>query len=180
MTRASLGIRGLSVTIPHKEPVMKWLAKIDGAVPRRGGRQHDLVSRKRRAVGFQHRLPRRDGQPGGRARSPEASRNDFCKGKVGAGAGRGGAARAIAYGLARRGADVILASRTSSGPSPGKVRRLPGGRLGGPPSTIAPDILVNCTRWACIPTSMKLRTRSITSSHRWSCSTRSTTRKARC
>ena len=58
-----LGIRGLSVTIPHKEAVLKWLGKVDGAVQgsRRG--QHDPV-RERRTVRLQHRLSRGDGQPG--------------------------------------------------------------------------------------------------------------------
>ena len=38
-----LGIRGLSVTIPHKEAILKSLGKIDGHVPRRGRGQYRAV-----------------------------------------------------------------------------------------------------------------------------------------
>ena len=57
------GIQGLSVTIPHKEEIVKLLTEADGAV--RGiGAANTVVFRGRRPQRLQHRLPRRHEQPG--------------------------------------------------------------------------------------------------------------------
>ena len=60
--RPGVGIRGLSVTIPHKEDVVKQLTEADGAV--RGiGAANTVVFEDQAAAGLQHRLSRGDGQP---------------------------------------------------------------------------------------------------------------------
>ncbi len=57
------GIKGLSVTIPHKEEVVKLLTEADGTV--RGiGAANTVVFQRRRPQRIQHRLPGRHEQPG--------------------------------------------------------------------------------------------------------------------
>ena len=54
-----MGVAGLSVTIPHKESIIRRLSQVDGAV--RGiGAANTVVFEERRQR-LQHRLPRRDG-----------------------------------------------------------------------------------------------------------------------
>jgi hypothetical protein len=57
-----LGIRGLSVTIPHKEAIAKFLTKVDPAV------RHAVTSSSARRIGLQHRLQGGDRLPGSGAR----------------------------------------------------------------------------------------------------------------
>ena len=58
-----LGIKGLSVTIPHKEDVVRYLTQGDGAV--RGiGAANTVVFDEATGRGLQHRLPGVHGQPG--------------------------------------------------------------------------------------------------------------------
>jgi len=110
---AELGVRGLSVTIPHKESVLKRLTKIDGAV-RGVSAANTILYDAEGLSGFNtdyraamdslaEALEVKEG--------PEAA--SYLKGKTALVLGAGGAARAVAFGLTRRGAEVILASRTA-------------------------------------------------------------------
>ncbi|MBI2824322.1 MAG: shikimate dehydrogenase [Planctomycetia bacterium] len=108
-----LGIRGLSVTIPHKETILKKLDKVDGAV--RGVAAANTVLFENGCLsGFNtdyraamdslaESLEVQDASSAGR----------YLQGKLALVMGAGGAGRAIAFGLARRGAEVVIASRTS-------------------------------------------------------------------
>lgn len=105
----SLGVKGLSVTIPHKEEVIELLEKADDAT---------------REIGACNTLAWREGKLHGYntdARAAMASLDHLfggdenesgLRGKLVLLLGAGGVSRAIAYGLSRRGADVLIASRT--------------------------------------------------------------------
>ncbi len=101
------GFKGLSVTIPHKEAALLHCTKVDGAA-RAIGAINTLVFRDDEVLGFNtdykaamncidERLP--------------SDRRDAAGRTYGAGLGAGGAARAVAFGLIRRGADVIISGR---------------------------------------------------------------------
>ncbi len=104
-----LGISGLSVTIPHKEEVLRFLSKIDGAV--RGiGAANTVVFDERETVGYNtdYRAAM-DSLDNAAGVSETVS---ALAGKTTLVLGAGGVARAIAFGLKRRQADVIICSRT--------------------------------------------------------------------
>jgi len=105
-----LGIKGLSVTIPHKESVARHLTQVDSAV--KGIKAcNTLVFRDGKIIGYntdckaamdslEHEL----GEIGA-APSPLADKRVMVL-------GAGGVSRAILYGLKKRGAKAIVASRT--------------------------------------------------------------------
>jgi 3-dehydroquinate dehydratase/shikimate dehydrogenase len=139
----ALGVRALSVTIPHKELVLKKLKQVDETTE---GIQaaNTLVFGPQGIEGYNtdHQaamdsLEAAIEQQTGRAASLE--------GKIALVLGAGGAAKAIAYGLKRRKADVVIAGRT-----PQRAQQL-ASRLGcrvidwSARYTIDPDILINCT-----------------------------------
>jgi 3-dehydroquinate dehydratase/shikimate dehydrogenase len=106
----ALGIRGLAVAAPHREAIASKLTKVDPAVKGIGA-VNTVVFRDADVVGYntdckaameslEHAL-REAGQPA-----------SFPKGRVVLLLGAGGVARAIAYGLRRRGAKTTVASRT--------------------------------------------------------------------
>jgi 3-dehydroquinate dehydratase/shikimate dehydrogenase len=105
-----LDIRGLSVTIPHKEAIAKYLTKVDPAV---------------KGIGAVNTVLFKDNQVLGYNTDYKAAMDSLenALGAVGANPsplqdkrvlvlGAGGVARAITYGLARRGAKPTVASRT--------------------------------------------------------------------
>jgi len=109
-----LGIRGLSVTIPHKETIAKFLTKVDPAVKGIGA-VNTVLFKDRDVVGYntdykaamdclEHVL----GGP------PAPGSPSRLKDKRVLVLGAGGVARAVMYGLQRRGAKTIIASRTRS------------------------------------------------------------------
>jgi 3-dehydroquinate dehydratase/shikimate dehydrogenase len=105
----TLGIRGLSVTIPHKEAVLNHCDRIDGAV--RGiGAANTLVFQEDGICAFNtdYRAAMRCLDE----RLDTAARRTPLAGHTALILGAGGAARAIAFGLVRRGADVAIAGRT--------------------------------------------------------------------
>lgn len=107
-----LGIRGLSVTIPHKEAVLKGLGKVDGAV-RGVAAANTILYEPEGRSGFNTDYRAAMDSLAEALEAPEGPENStYLKGKTSLVLGAGGAARAIAYGLARRGAEVIVASRT--------------------------------------------------------------------
>ena len=110
-----LGIRGLSVTIPHKEAIAKFLTKVDPAVKGIGA-VNTVLFKGDEVLGYntdykaamdclENRAGRRRAARTARAR---------CKDKKVLVLGAGGVARAVMYGLQRRGAKTTIASRTRS------------------------------------------------------------------
>lgn len=105
-----LGIKGLSVTIPHKESVARHLTQVDPAVKGINA-CNTLLFRDGKIIGYntdckaamdslEHELGEIGAQP-----SPLADKRVMVL-------GAGGVSRAILYGLKKRGARTIVASRT--------------------------------------------------------------------
>jgi 3-dehydroquinate dehydratase / shikimate dehydrogenase len=106
-----LGIKGLSVTIPHKQAIMSYVSNIEGAA---------------RDIGAVNTILFRDGERQGYNTDYHAAMESIFEG-IGESEGQnplagrlvlvlgaGGVARAIAYGLKQRDADVVIANRTES------------------------------------------------------------------
>jgi 3-dehydroquinate dehydratase/shikimate dehydrogenase len=109
-----LGIRGLSVTIPHKEAIAKFLTKVDPAVKGIGA-VNTVLFKDDQVLGYntdykaamdclEHVL-------GGAVVPGKPSSLENKRVLV---LGAGGVARAVMYGLQRRGAKTTIASRTKS------------------------------------------------------------------
>ncbi len=107
-----LNIRGLAVTIPHKEAIVPLLARKDGAIERTGSCNTVVVQPDGAWVGYNTDY-----------RAAMESMEQALGGKNDAGdsplhskqvliLGAGGVARSIAFGAARRGAGVTLCNRT--------------------------------------------------------------------
>ncbi|MBN2217932.1 MAG: shikimate dehydrogenase [Pirellulales bacterium] len=102
-----LGLKGLSVTIPHKEAVLPMLTKADGVV-RRIGACNTIVLNGKDRVGYntdyRAAMESLEEALGG----VDGDANPLT-GKTALVLGAGGVGKAIACGLARRGAVVVLA-----------------------------------------------------------------------
>lgn len=144
----ALGIRGLSVTIPHKEMVLRRMAKADRATQGIGA-ANTLLWSNGEAVGYntdcQAAIDSLKIAAAEHAR-PEKLPDPFSlEGRTALVLGAGGAAKAIAFGLIGLGADVVIAGRT-----PNRAQQM-ADRLGcravdWPARYSVPaDILVNCT-----------------------------------
>ncbi len=107
----ALGIKGLSVTIPHKEAVVKKLSAADASMD---------------GIGAANTLLFNDGKITGYNTDQQAAldsleqallthhgRKSTLENQTALVLGAGGAAKAISYGLKRMGANVIIAGRTS-------------------------------------------------------------------
>lgn len=107
--RNEMGMDGVSVTIPHKESVIRHLTKIDGAVEGIGA-GNTIVFRGEEAYGYNTDY---HAAMDGIDRVTGAQGNDRpLSGRTALLLGAGGVAKAIAFGLKRRGAKVVIASRT--------------------------------------------------------------------
>jgi 3-dehydroquinate dehydratase/shikimate dehydrogenase len=104
-----LDVRGLSVTIPHKEEVLRNLDEADGAVSGIGA-ANTLVFEDEIVVGYNTDFHAAMDSLEEASRIGD-SRNPL-KGKVVLILGAGGVAKAIAFGLKRRQANTVIASRT--------------------------------------------------------------------
>jgi 3-dehydroquinate dehydratase/shikimate dehydrogenase len=138
-----LGVRGLSVTIPHKEAVLPRLAKAGPAV-RGMGAANTIVWEDQALVGYNT-----DYQAGidslSRAMQPPDYDRGTLDGKTVLVLGAGGAARALAYGVRSNKAEVIISGRT-----PRRAQQLAeslqckwvdwNNRYG-----VTPDVIINCT-----------------------------------
>lgn len=104
-----LGIKGLSVTIPHKEAVLKHATRMDPAVEEIGAANTLVFDHDQRIAyntDFRAAMESLD-----RAMTMQSAVSNYREATALV-LGAGGVAKAIAYGLVRRGADVIIASRT--------------------------------------------------------------------
>jgi 3-dehydroquinate dehydratase/shikimate dehydrogenase len=103
------GIKGLSVTIPHKEEIIHFIDKFDEASQEIGA-CNTVIWKDDVKIGhntdYKAAMNSLDAAFGGN----EA--NSGLKGKPALVLGAGGVARAIVLGLKRRGADITIASRT--------------------------------------------------------------------
>jgi 3-dehydroquinate dehydratase / shikimate dehydrogenase len=144
------GIRGLSVTIPHKEAVLKRLTKFDSAVKGIGA-ANTMVFEGNDVIGFNTDFRAAiDSVARGvhavqKGEADQLPPDDGLQGKIALILGAGGAARAMAYGLKRHGANAVVCSRTLK-----RAQQLAhaigcdcidwSNRHG-----ISPDIVINCT-----------------------------------
>ncbi len=101
----ALGIRGLSVTIPHKERVLTLVDTIDPVAEKIGAVNMLVIDENNKIHGLNT-----DWIGANRALEDELE----LQGKRVLLLGAGGSARAIGFGLLEAGAEVILASRTRS------------------------------------------------------------------
>lgn len=137
----ALGVRGLSVTIPHKETVMEFCQHVDPAVQGIGaantlvcdGGHWTAYNTDYRAA-----MDSLEGAFGADGRKAMAGKSALIL-------GTGGVARAIAYGLARRQVKLLLAARTRERGE--KLAQLVKGQVidWDMRHSVKPDILVNCT-----------------------------------
>ncbi len=139
---AGLGIRGLSVTIPHKEAVIEYLDDVDEAV--RGiGATNTVVFHDAQRRGYNTDCP-------AAMKSLEEAlgvkgREQPFQARTALVLGSGGVGHAVAFGLVRRGAEVVLTdgepSRATELAQRLKCRSVPWkGR-----HAVTADMLLNCT-----------------------------------
>jgi len=139
----ALGIKGLSVTIPHKEAVVTHLTQADGAV--RGiGATNTVVFEGDQRLGYNtdYRAAMSSLE---QALGATAEGDNPLKGKMALVLGAGGVGMAIAYGLLRREAHVVLTDGVAA-----KAKHLAGrfkcrSAEWAQRHSVAADIIVNCT-----------------------------------
>lgn len=137
----ALGIKGVSVTIPHKQAVIEYLDDIDPVADKIGA-VNTLVLTGQDIKGLNT-----DWLGANRALEDETE----LKGKQALLLGAGGSARAIGFGLLEAGAEVMIASRT---PAKGQELAASLGCKWHPlaeASTLSADILVNATSVGMAP-----------------------------
>jgi 3-dehydroquinate dehydratase/shikimate dehydrogenase len=139
-----LGIRGLSVTIPHKEAIAKYLTKVDPAVKGIGA-VNTVLFKGDEVLGYntdyKAAMDCLENALGGIA--PPNTPSPLKNRKVVV-LGAGGVARAVMYGLYRRGAKVTIAGRTRSRAQ--VLAEQFGGRcVDWSARHIDADIVINCT-----------------------------------
>src|SRR5262245_14090270 len=136
------GIKGLSVTIPHKEEVLQYCTKFDEATQEIGA-CNTLIWRDDKVIGYNTDYRAATSLLDDVFTGNEA--DSGLKGKSALVLGAGGVARAIVVGLKRRGAEVTIACRTQNraddlavfcqGKSVGWAQR----------QMFQADLVVNCT-----------------------------------
>lgn len=138
-----MGIRGLSVTIPHKEAVIPKLTEVDAAA--RGiGAVNTVVFEGEKRIGYNtdYRAAMASLEE---ALSGNGTQENPLKGKAALVLGAGGVGKAIAYGLVHRGSHVTLtdgeAERASQLAERLKCRWVEWAAR----HTVSADVLVNCT-----------------------------------
>ncbi len=143
---AWLGIKGFSITIPHKQAVVPLLNLADGAVERTGACNTMLVKDDGSRVGYNtdyraamDSLESAFGGPGEEGSAGPLS------GKQVVILGAGGVARPIGFGLLRRGAGVTLLNRTEERGT--KLAEELGCRAAhwSSRASIMADVIINCT-----------------------------------
>ena len=135
-----MGLRGLSITIPHKEAVAKMLTQVDRVIAGIGAANTLLFSASG-MVGYN--TDSRAAIDSLESRLPE--REDALKDRTVLILGAGGAAKAVTYSLLNRGAKVIVTSRTDERAQ--KLADQLGCRTVSWKSRhgVEPSVLINCT-----------------------------------
>ena len=140
---SELGLRGLSVTIPHKAPTIRKVTRMDGAVQGIGA-CNTVVFEGEETYGYNTDYRAAMDSLEIALKSLGKSRKDL----VGVKAmllGAGGAAKAIGYGLIRRGVTLIVATRTLANAEQLALRLKCRAIEWEKRHTVEPDVLVNCT-----------------------------------
>jgi shikimate dehydrogenase len=137
-----IGVRGLSVTIPHKERILTLIDTIDPVAEKIGAVNTLIIDKDKKIHGLNT-----DWIGANRALADEID----LAGKKVLLLGAGGSARAIGFGLLEAGAEVILASRTQS-----RLQSLAASLqcewcLLDEVSTVSADALVNATAVGMMP-----------------------------
>ncbi|MFQ5956870.1 MAG: shikimate dehydrogenase [Candidatus Brocadiales bacterium] len=105
----SLNVRGYSVTIPHKEAILGLLDGLD-PLARSIGAVNTVVNRDSKLVGYNT-----DSTAAAKVIEDGLAENgDSIKGKKITIVGAGGAARAVAFGLRQKGAEITIVNRTEA------------------------------------------------------------------
>lgn len=139
---AELGIKGLSVTIPHKEAVLRLLTERDEAVDGIGATNTVVFEGEhRRGYNTDYQAAMDSLEEAMNARNREKP----FEGKTALVLGAGGVGKAIAFGLAQRGAMVILADGDAPRASQLAQRLKCHSTEWATRHNVAADILVNCT-----------------------------------
>jgi len=138
-----LGIRGLSVTIPHKEEILHHKTKMDVGTDEIGAANTLTWSGDDRVAwntDYRAAMDSLDDVFGGGEREPSGLAD-----KDALVLGAGGAARAIAVGLNRRGAKIVVASRTPERADELATRCKGRSVAWGVRHSVKCDLIVNCT-----------------------------------
>ena len=137
-----LGVRGLSVTIPHKEAVLRHCTKVDRAVMGIGA-ANTLLFQDGAAIG--HNTDYRAAMDSLSHVMNLGEAEQALSGRTALILGAGGAAKAIAFGLVHRGANTVVAARNLDKAKPFadqlKCRLVDWDHR----HTVNAEILVNCT-----------------------------------
>ena len=142
---AWLGIKGYSVTIPHKQSILSMLSEADGAVERTGSCNTVITNENGTKVGYntdyRAAMDSLEAAYGGLLEgglSPLQNKNVVI-------IGAGGVARPIGFGLIRRGAVVTLCNRNDERAN--KLAEELGCRSASwtMRASMIPDIFINCT-----------------------------------
>ena len=140
---ARLDIRGLSVTIPHKEEVVKKLTKLDAAVAGIGSANTVVFEGGKRLgynTDYRAAMDSLDAALGGR----EEARGKL-RGKTALVLGAGGLGKAVVYGLMRRNMNVVIADGDAQQALLLAKRFDCRSVEWAARQTITPDLLFNCT-----------------------------------
>ncbi len=139
----ALGIKGLSVTIPHKESVLGELTKIDRAVKGIGA-ANTVIFDDDENVG--HNTDYQAAMDSLRASVKSQGHDErWFRERTALVLGAGGAAKAIGYGLKQLGAKVLITNRTTERAEE-LAEHLDCGGIGWERRhEVEPDILINCT-----------------------------------
>ena len=139
----ALGLKGLSVTIPHKEAILKHLTQADGAV--RGiGAANTVVFDGEQRLGYNtdYRAAMESLEE---ALEISPGTEKPLSGKTALVLGAGGVGKAVAYGLLRREAEVVLADGVPRH-ALALAKRLQCRRVEWPlRHTVKTDMVINCT-----------------------------------
>ncbi|HEV3138779.1 MAG TPA: shikimate dehydrogenase [Pirellulales bacterium] len=140
----ALGIRGLSITIPHKEAVLKKLTSMDNTMAGIGAANTLMFGERGKVVGsntdYQAALDSLE-----QALMVHAGRKGTLDNQTALVLGAGGAAKAIAFGMKQMGAQVVIAGRTNQ-----RAQQLADALKCKAVDwlnrySVQPDVLINCT-----------------------------------
>ena len=142
----ALGIKGLSVTIPHKEEIVKRLTEADGAV-RSIGAANTVIFQGHARLGYNtdYRAAMSSLEDAVAVAGQPRKEEELLLGKTAVLLGAGGVGMAIGYGLLRRGAQLVIADGNA------RQANLLAKRLNcrsvewSLRHTVTADLLVNCT-----------------------------------
>jgi 3-dehydroquinate dehydratase/shikimate dehydrogenase len=140
---AALDLRGLSVTIPHKEEIVKKLTEAEGAVHGIGSANTVVFDGKKRAgynTDYRAAMDSLEAALGG---ADEARLR--LQGKTALVLGAGGVGKAVVYGLTRRGVNVVITDGVAR-PALLLAQRYDCRAVDWPARhSVGPDLVFNCT-----------------------------------